>query len=362
MSLAELGQELLLRLYPFETKWPQAIRGCSDLSIGIIGFGKMGLVHAGISGLLVPGSVRVVIDKSRLIVMGASRLIPGLRFGTRLEDLLKSEEPNAVFVTAPTEYHVEVLRELGELGYRGYVFVEKPPARDTEELKSAPRVFAERSMTGFQKRFAAPFRHLELLLRSREIGEVEDVRATIFSSDILGPTQRFDKLGRGVLLDLGVHVIDLLLWLFGDLSPEDARCRSRYTGVDDEFSARLVTRDGVLVELEASWSRPGLREPEALIEARGEKGVVRATEDYLDAELAEPSLLLGGRREARLYRPHYYQGWPPALLAHHEHVVEDMHFFLNLCSGGEPVTSLRRVEPVMKLIDALYEMAGRCRT
>ena len=352
----KLGRALVEELYPELALW-RRMRDCSP-RVAVIGFGKMGLLHSGIVGLLRPGSLRAVVDKSKLIVSGASRLLPGVRFYTDTAKMLRENSLDAVFVTTPTEHHVGVVKELWGNGFQGYVFVEKPPAKSLEEYRGiASGETARRTMTGFQKRFAAPYRHLRMLVERGALGRVEEVYAEIRSSDILEPTSRYDSLGRGVLLDLGIHVVDLLVWLLGG-EPEivEARYRRVFTKVDDYFEASMKI-NGVPVRLVATWSEKGLRDPRSLVEIRGSLGWARATEDMLEAELSEAHELLGGSRSAKLYRPHYYQGVPPVNLGHQEYGFEDMHFLEAVCMGKEPETSLPRIEPTMRLVEELYRAA-----
>jgi len=331
----------------------------SEFKVAIVGFGKMGLLHSGILNLLIPGTVKAIVDKSFFLVIGASRIIKSIKFYRNLEDMVSKVEPAAAYVTTPTSSHYPILKSLLEHDVK-YVFVEKPPTLNYEQLRNL--VSTKRSgqvvMVGLQKRYALPFRHAKLLLENGVIGEVEGVRSYIRSGDIVEPTSRYDTLGRGVLLDLGVHLVDLLTWMFKVKSVVRAGSKSLYTRVDDVFAAELEAEEGFKIFVEASWSNPDYRVPETYIEAKGSQGVLQVTEDYVKVSTSTEHELLGGKRKLALYKPHYYQGIPPVNLADPEYTIENIHFLESVREGREPLTSIKRSLETMKLVDELYEAAG----
>jgi len=329
-----------------------------DPRLAVIGFGKMGILHSGILNLLKLGCVRAIVDRNRLIVFGVSKLIKNIRFYRDLDEMLKKENPNAIYVTTPAQSHYGIVSMLLETGVKN-IFVEKPPTLNSKELASLIDKMDNNQMVmvGFQKRFALPFRHARALISEKVIGDVEKVFGYMKSGDIVAPTARFDLLARGVLMDLGIHLVDLLQWIFDANIVEAARCKRIYTGVDDYFEAKLRTEDGAKVSIEVTWSSPEHRLPETYVEVHASKGVLRVTEDYLKVESVDRHPMLNDERKLEMYRPHYYQGIPRVNLADPEYTLENMNFLYSLHSGNEPLTSLRNVAGTMELIDELYGKA-----
>jgi len=331
-----------------------------QLKVAIVGFGKMGLLHSGILNLLIPGVVRAVVDKSFLLTFGASKLIKSVKFYRDLDDMLREVEPEAVYVTTPASSHYPIVKQLLNRGVC-YVFVEKPPTINCQQLEGLLSAKRPRQivMVGFQKKYALTFRHAKLLLEEDVIGEIKYVNSYIRSGDILEPTTRFDYLGRGVLLDIGIHLVDLLTWFFNVETVVKAESRNIYTRVDDVFKAGLVSKEGFTITLEASWSSPEYRVPETYIEVHGTHGVLRVTEDYVKVTTSREHPLLGNAKELVLYKPHYYQGVPPVNLADPEYTIENIHFLLSIYSKKEPPTSIESSNKTMRLVDELYWRAER---
>jgi len=316
-----------------------------DLRLAIVGFGKMGLLHSAILNLLRPNAVKFVVDKSSIITLGGSLLVKSVRFFRSLERMLDNDV-DAVYVTTPAETHYTIVHRLVDAGVKA-IFIEKPPTVDFSSfMELLDDAKGKLCMVGFQKRYALPFRHGRLLLNDGVLGDIKEVRCYIKSGDVLKPTGRFDSLGKGVLLDLGIHLIDLLQWFFGELTVESARQKSLYTGVDDIFEAVLAT-EKFSIKFETSWSDASYRLPETMIEVKGNKGVLKVTEDYI-------KVITDDGEGSALYKPHYYQGFPPVLVADPEYTIEDMHFLSCLTMDGKPETSLESCAATMKLVEELY--------
>jgi predicted dehydrogenase len=351
MLSRELLEISVQKLCPELVKWREYVD--KDLRIAFIGFGKMGLLHSGILNLLSPGVVRAVVDKSILLRFGVSRLINSIRFYNDIDKMLREIEPDAVYITTPAVSHYGIIRSLIKEGVE-HIFVEKPPTVDYNQLQSiiSMKMKDQIIMVGFQKRYALTFRHAKILLDNDAIGNIIRVRSYIKSSDILEPTKRFDSIGRGVLLELGVHLIDLLTWYFDIKRVAKAESRSIYTKVDDVFKAELEADKDLKISLEISWSDPGYRAPETYIEIQGSKGVIKVSEDYLKISLDNDT-------EIALYKPHYYQGVPPVNLSDPEYTIEDIDFIESLYEDREPLTIIEKTSDAMKLVEELYNKIER---
>ncbi|MEM2856406.1 MAG: Gfo/Idh/MocA family oxidoreductase [Candidatus Nitrosocaldaceae archaeon] len=324
----------------------------NEYNIAIIGFGKMGILHAGILNLLKPNIVKFIVEKSKLIIKGGSLLIKSVKF---VEDLNSLTDVNAIYITTPTNTHYPLIMDALKMGIN-YIFVEKPPAPTYEETLKILDLQPKIVMVGLQKRYSLPFRHAKLLLDNHVVGDIEGISAYIRSGDILTQTDRFERVKRGVLLDLGIHLVDLLCWLFGKMDINYASYKSMYSGVDDYFDAELLFNKSI-IKMNATWSDSNTRIPTTYVDVKGSNGFLRVTEDYLKVELKEAHRLLSDNTKLEMYKPNYYQGFPPVNLADPEYTIEDMHFLNCLENNKEPITNLNKVTESMELIENLYKRA-----
>src|SRR5581483_7357489 len=88
--------------------------------------------------------------------------------------------------------------------------------------------------------------------------------------------------GGGVLLDLGSHVVDLLLWYFGPVKTVRGTTESPFSiEVEDSAHMEIEFERGTTGTLDASWSMKGYRLPEINLEIVGEKGQMHVNEDFI---------------------------------------------------------------------------------
>jgi len=184
----------------------------------------------------------------------------------RWEDAVADDEVDAVLVTTPNVQHRDVAVAATSAGK--HVLVDKPIActvAAADEMIAAARA-ADVVLLPFQNtRFAPPFVAAQGSVAAGRIGAVTGVRAAFGHA---GPQAWapnagwfFEKAlsGGGCLIDLGVHVIDLVRYVTGD---DIVSVSAEINGLagDVETDAQLVVRlrGGAIGSVHASWSsRPG---------------------------------------------------------------------------------------------------------
>ncbi|HYC32349.1 MAG TPA: Gfo/Idh/MocA family oxidoreductase, partial [Gemmatimonadales bacterium] len=165
---------------------------------------------------------------------------------------------DAALVAAPNAAHEAVTVPLLSRGI--HVLVEKPMARTAAECD---RMLAAAERSGAVLAVGHDFRHFPVARFARDL----------FASGIPGAVRRVDvrqsaggrwpyaspaalsrEAGGGVLLDFGVHLLDLLLWWLGDMRAVAYRDDSA-GGIETECDAELRLASGAPVRLELSRTR-----------------------------------------------------------------------------------------------------------
>lgn len=327
----------------------------SRLNVGIIGFGKMGILHAGILNALEQSKVVAITESEGLLRRYAGKLLSGLAFYSNVGEMLANEDLDAVYVTTPITTHLGVMEDIVESGADVAVFVEKPLANtshDAERMFDMAKSHGLKTMVGFQKRFSPVFRRARQVLLSGDLGEATSVSAHSYVSGIFsgGKGWRFKQGQGGALLDLGPHLLDLLLWYFGEPIAVEGTLRSVHSAeVDDAAQGTLSFGAALTGTFEISWSRKGYRLPEIGIEVTCRNGKLYVTDDYLSLEFYSDAP--GMRAGKHCFQKPEFDSGVDFLIGDSEYCAEDKHFVECLLKEDDPKPDFSDGFKVNKVIE-----------
>ncbi len=346
-----------------------------QLRVGVIGCGA-GIFH--LEGYAEEPRAKVVaiagLDTDRCESLSQKFDVP--RVYRDYQDLLKDDDIDAVSVAVPNILHLPVALAAFEAGK--HVLIEKPLARNAEEgvqMVEAAQQHNKLLGISFQRRTRHDVKLLHDAVANGEFGRIYYSKAWwMRRSGIPGLGSWFtskEAAGGGPLIDLGVHVLDMLLYILGNPKvtavsantyaeigttgrggwvgrrTSDAGKNATYE-VEDLATAFLRLENGGTLLLEASWA--------AFTEMGDDFGVQ----------------LYGSEKGARIFSKNYaltdtleiYEGFgdttmdaKPRLVARQGH-AEIIHGFVDAILEGTPLTpsgqeGLDRV----RLIDAIYRSA-----
>jgi predicted dehydrogenase len=166
---------------------------------------------------------------------------------------------DAAIVAVPAQFHAPVCTALLDAGK--HVLVEKPLAPSSAEAESLLQAQARSTASlhvGHMRRFLDVNRWVRALLRAGALGPVRSISIEEGAISLWEPASdthlKPGSSGGGVLLDIGVHVLDTLGWWLGDLeiaSYED----DNFGGVEANAVAKLRANGDVSIDVELSRVR-----------------------------------------------------------------------------------------------------------
>jgi predicted dehydrogenase len=215
----------------------------AEIPVGLVGFGLAGRVfHAPVIRQVAGLRLTIVVERHG---DHAANSLPGVRTVRTVDQMLADPAVRLVVVATPNASHASLARQCLEQGRD--VVVDKPFAPSSEEAASIVAT-AERhgriATVFHNRRWDGDFLTLRRLLAERRCGRVVRMESRF---DRFRPARRPDAWrerpgpGAGLLFDLGPHLVDQAVVLFGapDAVTGDVRIERDDASVDDAFDVVL---------------------------------------------------------------------------------------------------------------------------
>ncbi|WP_440772768.1 Gfo/Idh/MocA family protein [Natronorubrum sp. DTA28] len=345
----------------------------NDIRTGIVGLGNIGQYHA-----------------ERLVDHGVS-LVGGMdvaaearsRFARRYDvDVYEDHHElydtiDAVIITTPNKYHEEYAVDAFDRDL--HVLLEKPLAHSFESatrIADAANDSGGHCMVGFNNRFANTVQIVRNRIEQGDLGEISHIEANyVRRRGIPGRGSWFTRrqiAGGGALIDLGVHAIDLALFLldYPDVNEVNGVARGEFGSdeeyaylemwgedagpagfdVDDSASAFMRCKEDRTISLEVAWATNRLPTHEFVV--RGTKSAARF--DLLEGDLTFHSASNVG--------PDHLEDTSIETREIDTHSREQEVFFDRIERDEPDDRSVEQALAVQQIIDAIYRSSDEGHT
>ena len=248
------------------------------LSIGLLGCGRIGQVHALSINRIDSAQLTAVADA----VPDAAKAVAD-QYGAQIRDadeIITTGDIDAVIVATPTTLHYDQIHALAEAGKA--IFCEKPIDLSSDraaECMAAVETAGVSFFTAFNRRFDPSFAHLKAQLVAGAIGETEMV--VITSRDPAPPPISYIASSGGLFRDMMIHDLDMARFLLGEEPVEVYASGSCLVdpeigaaGDVDTAAVTLRTASGKLCQI--NNSRRATYGYDQRIEVHGSQGMLRA--------------------------------------------------------------------------------------
>jgi len=226
------------------------------LRVGIAGFGVVGKRRKACIDAHPDLEVIAVCDRDSEAI---SRNDIQLCFSTYQE--LLSVDLDVLFVCLSNDMASEVT--IAGLKKGLHVFCEKPPGRSVQEIKDVVEVESlhrsQKLMYGFNHRYHDSVKEALKIIESGKFGKIINMRGVYGKGKLITfnqPTWRTKRkiAGGGVLLDQGIHMLDLFRLFGGDFSEVHSFVSNEFWGHDVEDNAYAIMRSnsGVVAMINSS--------------------------------------------------------------------------------------------------------------
>jgi len=229
--------------------------------IGVVGLGWVAqVVHLPILMKLPEAEVSAICDRDRNRANLVAEKFGIKRLYSDANELAQLPDIEAVIVCTSTDAHKEAT--IAALKAGKDVLVEKPIARQLSEaieMAEAAKQAKRKLMVGMNHRFRPDTMILRSFVSENELGKVFYSKGGWLRSrttDNSWTTQK-EKSGGGVLMDLGIVMIDMACWMLGypDVRRVSAtHFHNKMRDVEDTSLVNIGMKNGAIVNIEVSWS------------------------------------------------------------------------------------------------------------
>ncbi|MDQ1912804.1 Gfo/Idh/MocA family oxidoreductase [Paenibacillus sp. GD4] len=328
---------------------------------------KLGLVGTGniVKNAHMPGwsshpeiEIAAVCDTNKQLAEAFATEFGIMAVYSDYRDLLKRDDIDVIGIGTPNLFHSEVA--IAALQAGKHVFCEKPDAinpEEAEKMAAAAKQSGKVLMVMRNNRFRAVSRFLKTYADKGHMGEIYTGRCGwIRRRGIPGRGGWFTTKalsGGGPLIDLGVHMIDLAIWIMGNPKPiaVSGAAYNKFAGeseegtfdVEDLASGFIRFDNGATLQIEFSWAS-NIGEDQRFVELRGTKSGFSLIDDQVKLYTEIEGVLCN-------VEPVFPAKDPNG------HTVNIHHFVDVVLGKAEPIFTPDQGVDMIKILDAIYESA-----
>ena len=323
-----------------------------QISVGIVGVGEIAQnFHLPVYKQMKNVKMVAIYDrvKSKAEILAEKFGIPYVC--DSFEEMLNLEKLNAVDICASTDAHYKLAVQSIKAGK--HTFIEKPIARNYAEALAIAEVANAhpdvKVMIGHSQRFRYDAKLIKQLVQLKEIGDVFYIQASWLQKKRSAEWRNdIERSGGGVLIDLGVSLIDSLLWVI-DHKPIKSVCATTFNHVtkdsEDVCIANIRFKDSSVATMEMSWSL-FTKNTNFSFNVYGSQGAVKIN----------PVQIFKSNGE--IINPVANDENMTNLSVHKKSFESELKHFINSIAGLVPVISTpNEAVKVMKIIDLMYKSA-----
>ncbi len=191
----------------------------NSIKIGILGYGMAGQTfHAPIIASVEGLEIAAIRTRNKDNIARARNLIPGVNIVQDNEEIINDPEIDLVLVLTPNEYHFPLAK--AALEKDKHVVVDKPITIHSKEALELIKVAESKKkvLSVYQnRRFDGDLRTIKSIIDAKTLGKLAEFELHYdrFRNFLKGNWREKDEPGSGILYDLGPHIIDQALYLFG---------------------------------------------------------------------------------------------------------------------------------------------------
>jgi len=329
--------------------------------VAIVGMGKIGKIRA-----------KTVNDNKNTKLIAAYDIDSSQLNGfddivkcSNVDDIFNIEGLNAVIICTFNKFAPEYT--IKALNNNLHVFCEKPPARTSKEVREVMEVEKNYSLVlkyGFNHRYHHSVIEAKKLIDNNVFGKLLWMRGVYGKAGgnqyVKNWRNNKDESGGGILIDQGIHMLDLMRFFASDFEEVKSMVKTNYwdVNVEDNAFAIMQTKDHVLASIHSSatqWRHKFLLEMSFENGYINLDGILSSTRSYGDETLSiakrqfeDDTFAMGKPREEKIFFD-TDESWKLELDEFVDCILNNKKVY-----NGNSEDALK----VMELVETIYNQSG----
>lgn len=314
----------------------------NKLTVGVIGAGRIGKIHA--------ENLATRIANADLVAIADSNFAYAKELGERLgvrkvysdyHEILSDKSIAAVAICSSTDTHAQLLIEAANSGK--HIFCEKPIDHDLEKIDEAIQAVKKagvKCQIGFNRRFDPNFKKVKDMITEGKVGELHLLRIT--SRDPAPPPAEYVKVSGGMFLDMTIHDFDMARYLSGSevkevfaagavlVDPEIGKA-----GDIDTAVITLIFENGAIGTIDNS--RKAVYGYDQRVEVFGSGGMVAVSNNYPDSHVYSNGEGVSSSKPLYFFLERYSESFIAEMRDFVDSVIAGKNTPVNVEDGRKPI-------------------------
>ncbi|MEX2104446.1 MAG: Gfo/Idh/MocA family oxidoreductase [Bacilli bacterium] len=332
--------------------------------VGVIGAGGISVAHLEALADIPEVTVHAIADPIISIAEARAMQFKIPQVFSNYTKILEMPEIESVIICVPNYLHAPISIDALKAGK--HVLCEKPMALNSEaakEMVDIQKQSGKQLMIGLNNRFRGDTQLLKKYIDGNELGKIYHGKTGWIRRRGIPAWGRWfsekEKSGGGPLIDIGVHMLDLTLWLMGNVKPVSVvgaaytefgnRGKGIWPGVtapddlvfdvEDLASAFIRLENGATLTLDVSWASH-IEKEKNFVQLMGTNGGATLDSDHF-----------------HIYSEKYGSivDLSPKPDKVNDRVELLKHYFTCIDTGETPICSAEQGLFVNKILDAIYQ-------
>ena len=225
------------------------------INVGIIGYGKMGKIRHDVISKISYAKLVSIYEPSKIDIDIEQVQNP--------EQIINNKSIEAIYICTPNYLNKDLTLRSLEAGKN--VFCEKPPAfsaKDVKEIRKVEKKSGKILMYGFNHRHHDSIKHMKKIIDGKSFGKILWMRGrygkSVDNTFFKNWRSKRKYAGGGILMDQGIHMLDLFLFFGGGFDKIHASVSNLFwkLNVEDNVFATLEnTKTGLAASLHSTMTQ-----------------------------------------------------------------------------------------------------------